>query len=109
MNILLAAFPKGFMDELVVTRSLSLFDWIELAGELEIDGLEFYDGFLESREGPYLERVRKALETRKFWRPSSTGSPACTRATAISSPATRRRSWLNPPLPRITRISSPTV
>ena len=75
MNILLAAFPKGFMDELCVTRSMSLFDWIELAGELEIDGLEFYDGFLESREEPYLERVRKALETRKLQMPMLCCSP----------------------------------
>ncbi|MEE8257628.1 MAG: sugar phosphate isomerase/epimerase family protein [Acidobacteriota bacterium] len=75
MNVQLAAFPKGFMDDLCVTRSMSLFDWIELGGELEIEGLEFYDGFLESRDRPYLEKVRKALEARKLQMPMLCCSP----------------------------------
>lgn len=75
MNVQLAAFPKGFMDDLCVTRSMSLFDWIELGGELEIEGLEFYDGFLESQDRPYLEKVRKALEARKLQMPMLCCSP----------------------------------
>lgn len=75
MNVQLAAFPKGFMDDLCVTRSMSLFDWIELAGELEIDGLEFYVGFLENQERSYLEKVRDALEARKLQMPMLCCSP----------------------------------
>ena len=75
MNVQLAAFPKGFMDALCITRSMSLFDWILLAGELEIDGLEFYDGFLESQEKPYLEKVRDALAVRKLQMPMLCCSP----------------------------------
>lgn len=75
MNVQLAAFPKGFMDALCITRSMSLFDWILLAGELEIDGLEFYDGFLESYEKPYLEKVREALAVHKLQMPMLCCSP----------------------------------
>ncbi len=75
MSVQLAAFPKGFMDALCITRSMSLFDWILLAGELEIDGLEFYDGFLESQENPYLEKVREALAVHKLQMPMLCCSP----------------------------------
>ena len=58
----LAAFPKCFMDDLVLHRTMTIFDWIELAAGLPIDGLELYDGFLLSAEEAYLEKVRVALE-----------------------------------------------
>ncbi len=45
----LAAFPKCYMDELCVKRTMTLHDWIELAATLGVDGLEFYSGFIEDR------------------------------------------------------------
>jgi len=42
----LAAFPKAYMDDLCLTGSMTIRQWIELAATLEIDGLEFYSGFL---------------------------------------------------------------
>src|SRR5438105_5641856 len=42
----LAAFPKAFMDPLCVTADMSVPQWIDLAATLNIDGLEFYSGFL---------------------------------------------------------------
>ena len=45
----LAAFPKAYMDDLCVTGAMSLRQWIELAATLQVDGLEFYSGFLELR------------------------------------------------------------
>lgn len=56
-----AAFPKCYMDQLVVERSMTLFDWIAMASDLGVDGLEFYDAFLESKDAPYLDRVRREL------------------------------------------------
>ena len=47
---MLAAFPKAWMQGLCVDGSLPLERWIEMAAELDIDGLEFYSGFLELRE-----------------------------------------------------------
>ena len=43
----LAAFPKAYMDQLCVDGSMTVRQWIELAATLDIDGLEFYTGFLE--------------------------------------------------------------
>jgi sugar phosphate isomerase/epimerase len=57
------------MDELVVHRTMSIFDWIEMAAGLPIDGLEFYDGFLESLEEAYLEKVRSALARHRLEMP----------------------------------------
>ncbi len=47
----LAVFPKAYMDSLCVTGSLSLAEWIAMAATLEVEGLEFYGGFLELKQG----------------------------------------------------------
>lgn len=65
----IAAFPKCFMDQLVVERSMSVFDWIEMAASLPVDGLEMYDGFFPSLEGACLDDVRSALDRRDFEMP----------------------------------------
>jgi sugar phosphate isomerase/epimerase len=75
----LAAFPKCFMDQLVVERTMSVFDWIEMAADLPIDGLELYDGFLESLDEAYLAKVRMALERRGFEMPMLCYSPDFTK------------------------------
>ena len=71
----LAAFPKCFMDQLVLQRSMSVFDWIEMAADLPIDGLELYDGFLETLDEGYLEKVRLAIERRGLKMPMLCCSP----------------------------------
>ena len=43
----LAAFPKAFMHALCKDGSMKLSEWINLASQLNIDGLEWYAGFLE--------------------------------------------------------------
>jgi sugar phosphate isomerase/epimerase len=45
----LAAFPKAFIDQLCIDGSMRLIEWIDLAASLDIDGLEFYAGFLDLR------------------------------------------------------------
>jgi sugar phosphate isomerase/epimerase len=75
----LAAFPKCFMDELCVRRTMTVFDWIALAErELKpfgVTGLEFYPGFLERLEPDYLARVKDALQTAGFAMPMYCASP----------------------------------
>lgn len=46
----LAVFPKAYMDHLCIDGSMSLQEWIELAATLDVDGLEFYSGFLDLRD-----------------------------------------------------------
>ena len=53
---------------------MTLFEWIELAGTLGVDGLEFYSGFL--RDDPvFLHQVKYALENRKLAMPMLCCSP----------------------------------
>jgi hypothetical protein len=37
----LAVFPKAFMNALCIDGSMHLSEWIELAGKLDADGLEW--------------------------------------------------------------------
>jgi sugar phosphate isomerase/epimerase len=57
----LAAFPKCYMDDLCVHRTMTLFEWIDLAATLGVDGLEFYAGFLED-DNAFLNKVKAALQ-----------------------------------------------
>jgi sugar phosphate isomerase/epimerase len=58
----LSAFPKCFLNEIGPGRRLSVFEWIEMARTLDVEGLEIYDAFLESDEPGYLDAVRAAVE-----------------------------------------------
>jgi sugar phosphate isomerase/epimerase len=60
----LAAFPKAWMQGLCVDGSLTLERWVEMAGELDVDGLEFYSGFLDLREPSSWDRYRRFAEER---------------------------------------------
>lgn len=73
-----AAFPKGFFDAIVGGR-MSLFEWIELAGRLELDGLELYPRFLTSDDVGYLAKVRLAAERHGLAIPMMCHSPDFTR------------------------------
>jgi sugar phosphate isomerase/epimerase len=57
----LAAFPKCFMDDLCVHRTMTVFDWIKMAATLGVDGLEFYTGFLD-QEPAFLNKAKACLE-----------------------------------------------
>ena len=46
----LAVFPKAFMKALCKDGSMKLSEWINLASKLDVDGLEWYAGFLEMRD-----------------------------------------------------------
>jgi len=70
----LAAFPKCYMDQLCADRTMTLFEWIELAATLGVDGLEFYSGFLEDDE-PFLSKIKVALEQHNLAMPMLCCSP----------------------------------
>jgi sugar phosphate isomerase/epimerase len=70
----LAAFPKGYMDELCVHRTMTLTDWIEIGATLEVQGLEFYSGFLQDDE-VFLRRTKALLEKHGLEMPMLCCSP----------------------------------
>ena len=70
----LAAFPKCYMDQLCVDRTMTVFEWIDLAATLGVDGLEFYSGFLEDDDS-FLDTVKDALERHNLAMPMLCCSP----------------------------------
>lgn len=70
----LAAFPKCFMDQLCIDKTMSVFEWIELASTLGVDGLEFYSGFLDDDPG-FLSKVKTVLAKHSLAMPMLCCSP----------------------------------
>lgn len=57
----LAAFPKAYMQALCKDGSMKLSEWFELASTLDVDGLEFYAGFLEMADEANWPRFRQQV------------------------------------------------
>jgi sugar phosphate isomerase/epimerase len=88
----LAAFPKAFMDELCVHRTMTVFEWIALASTLDIDGVELYSGFLES-DPAFLAGVRDAASARNLEIPMLCCSPDFT-APDLKSEIEKEIGWV---------------
>jgi sugar phosphate isomerase/epimerase len=58
----LAVFPKAFMQALCKDGSMRVSEWIELAVRLDIDGLEWYAGFLEMGDKKNWPKFRQQVE-----------------------------------------------
>jgi len=57
----LAAFPKAYMHALCKDGSMKLAEWISLASALDIDGLEWYAGFIEMEDEKNWPLFRKRV------------------------------------------------
>jgi len=58
----LAVFPKAFMHALCKDGSMKLSEWIQLACRLDVDGLEWYAGFIEMQEKKNWKPFRQQVE-----------------------------------------------
>lgn len=74
MPLKISAFPKCFLTE-ISERRMSVFDWIGMAESLDADGLEMYEGFLESLESGYLDKLGDAIQGAGFAMPMLCCSP----------------------------------
>lgn len=81
----IAAFPKCYLEDITEGR-MSLFEWIDMAKALEAEGLELYEGFLESHDETYLGEVAAAVAEAGFAMPMLCCSPDFTQ----SDPEARR-------------------
>ena len=86
----LAAFPKAFMHALCKDGTMTVSEWIRLASTLEVEGLEWYAGFLEMADESNWLRFRREVED--TGRPCrNRGRYACGDKTGVgSSPVYRR-------------------
>jgi len=72
----LAAFPKCFLDAICVEHTMTVEEWIELAaGELDIDGLEFYSGFTPLGDRTALRALRRRASNHGLAIPMMCHSP----------------------------------
>ena len=62
----LAAFPKAYMNALCKDGTMKVSEWIDIAGNLDIDGIEWYAGFLEMENDANWKIFRRQVED-KVW------------------------------------------
>jgi sugar phosphate isomerase/epimerase len=75
VGLRISAFPKCYIEKIAGDRSMSVFEWVEMARSLDADGLEMYDGFFESLEPAYLDRLGGAIRDAGFAMPMLCCSP----------------------------------
>jgi sugar phosphate isomerase/epimerase len=71
----LSAFPKCYLDQIAGDRSMSVFEWIDLARTLPADGLEMYEGFFLDFSDAEIDLVVKATQNAGFQIPMFCCSP----------------------------------
>jgi sugar phosphate isomerase/epimerase len=74
MPLNISAFPKCYL-ETISNGQMSVFDWIEMAKQLDADGLEMYTGFFTSFEDGYIDCVGEAIRNASFSMPMLCCSP----------------------------------
>ncbi len=70
----LAAFAKGFIKQLV-SGEMSIYEWIDLADGLRVDGLEFYFNYADLKDKNNWPKIRAAVEAKGMTIPMMCASP----------------------------------
>ena len=60
----LAAFPKCFLDDLCVNRTMTVDQWLDLSLQFDVDGTEFYWGFTPRDNPTEWDRIRRRVEAK---------------------------------------------
>jgi sugar phosphate isomerase/epimerase len=71
----ISAFPKCYIDDIARDRTMTVFEWVEMAKQLDADGLEMYDGFLTSLDDAYVDSLGEAIQQAGFEMPMMCCSP----------------------------------
>lgn len=71
----IAAFPKCYLEAIARDRTMTVFQWIEMAKDLDAEGLEMYDGFFTSLDDAYIDSVSDAIHQAGFEMPMMCCSP----------------------------------
>jgi len=93
----LAAFPKAFMQALCKDGTMKVSEWIQLASALDIDGLEWYAGFLEMEKESNWPLFRRQVEDLGKVIPMMCCSPDFTHpdATFRSKEISKQKRWID--------------
>ncbi|MDR0284686.1 MAG: sugar phosphate isomerase/epimerase [Propionibacteriaceae bacterium] len=71
----IAAFPKGYLPAMILQRTMTVYEWIDRARTLGVDGLELHTGFLWSTAPGEIARLADALAAAGFAMPMMCASP----------------------------------
>lgn len=52
-----SCIPVCFFGELLTTKTMSVEDWIEMASDLNLDGIEIYDQYLTGKDEDYIAQL----------------------------------------------------
>ncbi len=93
----LAVFPKAYMHALCKDGSMKVADWIDLAATLDIDGLEWYAGFLEMEDRSNWPVFRRQVEDHGLQIPMMCCSPDFTHPDAKfrASEIAKQKGWID--------------
>ncbi len=93
----LAAFPKAFMQALCKDGTMRVSEWITLASKLNIDGLEWYAGFLEMSDTNNWPLFRKQVEDYGMVIPMMCCSPDFTHPDKIfrDKEIAKQKNWID--------------
>ncbi len=92
----LAVFPKAFMNALCKDGSMKLSEWIDLATKLDVDGLEWYAGFIEMQDEKNWKDFRMQVEDRGKTIPMMCCSPDFTHPDAAfrNNEIEKQKQWI---------------
>jgi sugar phosphate isomerase/epimerase len=110
----IAAFPKCYLDELCVTHTMTLHQWIDMAATLGVDGLEMYSGSILSLDPAYIDSLKEAMQRHGLLMPMLCASPDFTKPDAADRQAEieQQKRWIDlvaafgAPAPRTCRVLS---
>jgi sugar phosphate isomerase/epimerase len=71
----ISVFPKGDIRAIVEARTMTVFDWINKARVLRIEGLELFSGMFWETDDASVDRVGEALAAADFEMPMLCASP----------------------------------
>lgn len=93
----LAVFPKAFIQALCKDGTMTVSEWIELAVQLDIDGLEWYAGFLEMADEANWSRFRQQVESHGKVIPMMCCSPDFTHPDAAfrTNEIAKQKRWID--------------
>jgi len=93
----LAVFPKAYMNALCKDGSMKVTEWIELASTLDVQGLEWYAGFLEMADEKNWGRFRREVENTGKVIPMMCCSPDFTHPDSIfrSKEIAKQKRWID--------------
>ncbi len=93
----IAVFPKAYMDALCIDGSMSLDEWIDLAAQLNVPGLEMYSGILDLRDAASWPTYRRKVEDHGMCIPMLCCSPDFTHPDAQfrAEQIEREKRWID--------------